>query len=125
MEKPVNQMSHDLIARLRERAGFAREENNATAMNDAWHFETAANALETLTARIAELEAERAWRPIETAPRDGGEVITCRRISPHLPLDIGTDIYMVDGPGGEGWLPFTILWQPFPAPPSKGTGDGG
>ena len=85
----------------------------------------AATAIETLTARIAELEAERAWRPMETAPRDGGQVITCRRISPHLPLDIGTDSYMVDGPGGEGWLPFTILWQPFPAPPSKGTGDGG
>ena len=85
----------------------------------------AATALEALARENAALREAQAWRPIETAPKDGGEVITCREINPHLPLQIGTDSYMVVEPGGEGWLPFTILWQPFPAPPSKETGDGG
>jgi hypothetical protein len=35
----------ELVKRLRERAGFALEENTATAISDARHFEEAADAL--------------------------------------------------------------------------------
>jgi hypothetical protein len=47
----------ELVKRLRERAGFALEENTATAISDARHFEEAADALNSLAARLAECEA--------------------------------------------------------------------
>jgi hypothetical protein len=55
---PVGEVG-ELVERLRERAGFAREENTATAICDARHFEEAADALNSLAARLAECERER------------------------------------------------------------------
>lgn len=52
----------ELVERLRERAGFAREEKNATAICDARHFEEAADALQSLSARLAETNAH--WEKV-------------------------------------------------------------
>ena len=37
-----------LVASLRERAGIAREEDNATARADAWYFDKSADAITAL-----------------------------------------------------------------------------
>ena len=45
----------DLVGSLREHAKNAREEGNATANADAWHFEKSADEIERLRAVDAEL----------------------------------------------------------------------
>ncbi len=45
-------MSNDIVARLRERARLAREENTATALGDAIHFEEAAAEIARLRDKL-------------------------------------------------------------------------
>ena len=80
----------------------------------------AATAIETLTARIAALVAERAWRPIETAPRDGTMFLGMDSYSEHERVR-WEDGRFEDCYGGEWSL---VYWQPLPPPPSEETGDG-
>lgn len=78
-----------------------------------------------LAATTAERE-HRAWRPIETAPRDGTEVLVCRTYAHNRPeyavaawngeewRDMG-DIGWAGMHGDEGNQP--THWMPLPPPP--------
>lgn len=57
-DRVVDRSGNEFVKRLRDRALFAREEDTATATSDALHFEEAAERLNALTARVAELEDE-------------------------------------------------------------------
>jgi len=57
-DRVVDRSGNEFVKRLRDRALLAREEDTATALGDALHFEEAAERLNALTARVAELEAE-------------------------------------------------------------------
>ena len=92
----------------------------------------AATALETLTARIAELEAERAWRPIETAPRDGTMFLARGKVYGNIPFACHWDVAPLH-PNGS-WINSLTKsrlydhvpahWQPLPPLPTPETGDG-
>ena len=58
------------------------------------------------------------WEPIETAPKDGTEVVTARSRS--YGQDVSTDWYAVDLLSIErGWLIGTTHWTPLPPPPPE------
>lgn len=73
--------------------------------------------------RIRELVGENEWQPIETAPKDGGEVLA---YGPHLGM-----LVVEYGINGGGW-PWQTLdgpsysadafthWRPLPPPPTEG-----
>lgn len=44
----ANQLPVDIVQKLRERAGFARQDHTGTADADAWHFDAAADEIERL-----------------------------------------------------------------------------
>ena len=80
-----------------------------------------------LLARIAELEAEREWRPIESAPKDGTRVLiyTCRGnpstyegvlIAEYVQTDDNGDRWWELDEGGRAMNP--AGWKPLPEPPS-------
>lgn len=85
--------------------------------------------LTRLQARVAELEAENAWRPIETAPKDSVILLAFRNGSISMgpsPKDIPTDtlrairkqIYRASGEWPDnGWMP--THWRYPPSPPSE------
>lgn len=59
MTSPTPSEERDgLVERLRERAGIARGEGNATATADAWHFEQAAAEITRLRAEVARKDAD-------------------------------------------------------------------
>lgn len=68
--------------------------------------------------RIAELEAAQKWRPIESAPKNGGAVLVSW-------IDWKGDRCINLGwPGEDGWLPYDrnlTHWLPLPAPPKVAT----
>ena len=98
------------------------------------------------------LAKEREWRPIETAPRDGTQILACAQLSEHLTAAIISSqghlpdlsivkwddrekdfIAMADGymsikSQGDNWTtyhePYVTHWMPLPIPPAtlKDTG---
>lgn len=80
----------------------------------------ACNAVPALVAEVKRLRAERAWRPIDTAPRDGTMVQLWVR---------GKWSYgrFVSSCGVNKWMSGVVMlhpdpahWMPIPAPPTKG-----
>ena len=58
------------------------------------------------------------WEPIETAPKDGTEVVTAGSRS--YGQEVSTDWYAVDPMSTElGWLIGTTHWTPLPPPPPE------
>lgn len=96
-----------------------------------------------LRARVAELEAAQAWRPIETAPKDGTWVLVCGYpafeddhewmhgpvhdtvVAQYTELRNGTkteghwQFAWYDG-GYYGGVEDVTHWMPLPAPPKEG-----
>ena len=88
-------------------------------------------------ARVAELEAAQAWRPIESAPRDGTHVLARDvplgiRITnlTHPPMVVHWFDYIGDAASsgwylshgaGDGPAVSPTHWMPLPAPPKAGT----
>ena len=95
-------MSEDakvLVNSLRDRAVNAREENNATAISDAWHFEHSADAIERLTRELSEAttRAERAEAALE---RDRTAVITaCNKVCEEM----AGRAWLLEGRGPYEW----------------------
>jgi hypothetical protein len=82
--------------------------------------------------RVAELEAERQWRPIETAPKDGTRILLYRPDVRGEHIEIMVEGYWSNLPGhsyGIGWRTpcFSFSggkhdpthWQPLPSPPAS------
>ncbi len=69
--------------------------------------------------RIAELEAERAWRPIDTAPRDGAMVLL--GWAGDVPPEAGAWNEGLGWADADGWydLANPTHWMPLPAPPTE------
>lgn len=128
-------MTPDLIARLRAEDKRLRSFGappEVVVKNLPTLAGQAATALETLTARIAELEAERAWRPIETAPRDGTMFLARGKVYGNIPFACHWDVAPLH-PNGS-WINSLTKsrlydhvpahWQPLPPLPTPETGDG-
>ena len=65
--------------------------------------------------RVKELEAQQAWRPIETAPTSGPEILAARRHTD------GVDVIWpgeADDQASDGST-FYSHWMPRPAPPKQ------
>jgi len=89
--------------------------------------------IERLRARVAELEAAQAWRPIESAPKDGTHVLARDvplgiRITnlTHPPMVVHWFDYIGDASlsgwylshgAGDGPAVSPTYWLPLPAPP--------
>lgn len=99
----------ELVERLDQRAIAARSENTATALGDAIHFEQAAACIRELVE----------WRPIETAPKDGTEVLV--QMAPKV---IRLGWYFKPSSRTEGWCDengkriIPTHWLPLPPPPA-------
>ena len=111
--------------------------------------ETVLAALEAAGVRLVPIEG---WQPIETAPRDGTQILACAQLSEHLTAAIISSqghlpdlsivkwddrekdfIAMADGymsikSQGDNWTtyhePYVTHWMPLPIPPAtlKDTG---
>lgn len=92
----------DLTARLRRRAGFAREEGNVTAISDALHFEEAVDAIASL---IAERDALRA-RTVK--PLVWRKVTDWRVCTKHEASGLGGEFMVVELDPGEFSAGFDI-----------------
>ena len=132
MSHCTNQTDHtDLIARLRAEepgtCGFCK--GNSTVWTKcvrgncaeiADQRQSAANALEALARENAELREAAKWRPIETAPKDGTDILVA------VPLARGDDWFItIDNLCEHGWSVTegdATHWQPLPAPPDGGEG---
>jgi hypothetical protein len=79
-------------------------------------FTTFATQREAVAAWNTRATPAGAWRPIETAPKDGTEVITARRKP--TGWEISTDCYTIHSLHDRGWLIGTEFWLPLPAPPA-------
>ena len=75
-----------------------------------WKYPTNSATLRALSARVAELEAEQKWQPIETIPKDGDDIL----IYPYGGKIISCTPFFADGHA----LPLTH-WQPLPTPPKE------
>jgi len=110
----------ELAARLEDRAVAARSEGTATALGDAIHFEQAAACIREMVA----------WRPIETAPRDGTIVLTYGSLhNDRAPYGIGeTPTVKISqfSPEHGAWCCDAwgshepVWWKPLPLPPAPG-----
>jgi len=69
--------------------------------------------------RRAGMEEAAGWQPIETAPRDGAEILLCVRAEPNRAARYG--VGMVDALGIKWDWPWSFPpthWRPLPAPPT-------
>lgn len=89
--------------------------------------------VETLAVEIAALEkrlAEAGWQPIETAPKDGTELLLCS-IHLYSPRTGCWATYHPNAMGKAGWRTAPICgdklnpthWMPLPPPPQESTHD--
>lgn len=104
-----------------------------------------AQHLDEIARLSAELSEERArrveWQPIETAPKDGTQILACQQFSEHLTAQgyvpdfsivkwddrekdfvAMADGYMSIKSQGDTWTiyhePYVTHWQPLPTPPA-------
>jgi hypothetical protein len=83
--------------------------------------------IDALTARVAELEAGQAWRPIETAPKDGAQFIAISKygdVTYPVKWDVDRQMwveYGLDGFDTMDWIRADRpdLWAPIPDPPTR------
>lgn len=93
------------------------------------------DGLDALKAHIAELEAERGWQPIETAPKDGARVLLAK-FGWAEDMEGNNEYRLFFSVSGSWWterdywtdgleklIPPTH-WMPLPAPPQDTEGDG-
>lgn len=76
---------------------------------------TADNAAQA--ARIAELEKERVWRLIETAPKNTEVLIAWQHWSNGEWIIKSGIAFSDNGPGTRSWNGDATHWQPLPSPP--------
>lgn len=115
-------MADDLVKRLRAVEGQDWEH---TLTYNGLRLEAAAT-IDELRARILELEAERQWRPMETAPKDGSRILLAKIVGhPSHPTALW---WAVAGHWSEKWsnwnddvepcgLASPNYWQPLPPAP--------
>ena len=114
-----------LPEKLRFHGRFAPETEDQMRHRKYQEREDAADAIDALLAELKELRAEREWRPIETAPKDGTEILL-RGIVTYPSIDEGKRVtvigYWADMNGG-GWVWYGATtnfthWRPLPEPPA-------
>ena len=136
IEAVPREVADAMVLGTRANISYADAEELWSAMMDAWG-RTLLAEVRRQTAEIERLRAEREWRPIETAPKDGTHILACFATRPFGPTwgfaqRPPTVVHWFgppDLPGlrSGGWYlsvqtadserVHPTHWQPLPAPP--------